>query len=219
MPVTVGMQGQSDTATVYVSKDGKFLFRGDLTDMSVDPLADTRSKLHVGTSPSMGPADAKVSLIEFADFECPSCRQLDRILRDFLPKHPEVRLVYKDFPLTQIHPWAMTAAIAAQCAAQQDPAAFWKIHDIIFDAQDSIKAENVSTKMKEFAKTLSLNEIDFEACMANPDTQKKIEQTQSEGRNLNITGTPTTFINGRRLVGPDEQQFNQYFEFEASVFK
>ena len=121
MPVTVGMQGQSDTATVYVTKDGKFMVRGELTDMSVDPLADTRSKLHIGTSPTMGPADAKVTLIEFADFECPSCRQLDRILRDFLPKHPEVRLVYKDFPLTQVHPWAMTAAIAAQCTAQQDP--------------------------------------------------------------------------------------------------
>jgi protein-disulfide isomerase len=217
--VTVGTHGQSDTATVYVSKDGKFMIRGDLTDMSIDPLADTRSKLHIGTSPSMGPADAKVTLIEFADFECPSCRQLDRILRDFLPKHPEVRLVYKDFPLTQIHPWAMTAAIAAQCTAQQDPAAFWKIHDIIFDAQDSITPENVSSKMSEFAKTLNLNEIVFESCLTNPDIQKKIEQTQSEGRELQITGTPTTFINGRRMVGPNEQQLIQYIEFELRSYK
>jgi len=71
VPVTVSMGGQSDTAVVYVSKTGSFLLRGELTDMSVDPFADTRSKLHVGTSPSMGPEDARVTLIEFADFECP----------------------------------------------------------------------------------------------------------------------------------------------------
>jgi protein-disulfide isomerase len=217
MPVTVAIQGKSDTAIVYVSIDGKFMFRGDVTDMSVDPLADIRSKLHVGTSPSMGPADAKVTLIEFADFECPSCRQLDQILRDLLPKHPEVRLVYKDFPLTQIHPWAMTAAIAAQCTAQQDPPSFWKIHDMIFDEQDAITAENVSAKMIEFAKKLNLNEIDFESCMSNPDNQKKIEQTQSEGRELHVTGTPTIFINGRKIVGPDEQLLNQYLKYEAEI--
>jgi len=167
----------------------------------------------------MGPADAKVTLIEFADFECPSCRQLDRILRDFLPKHQDVRLVYKDFPLTQIHPWAMTAAIAAQCAAQQDPASFWKIHDIIFDAQDSITPENVSNKMLDFAKHLNLKEMEFESCVTSPDSQKTIEETQSEGRDLHITGTPTTFVNGRRIVGPDEQLLNQYFEFEVNIIE
>jgi protein-disulfide isomerase len=218
MPVTVGMHGQSDTATVYVSKDGKFMVRGELTDMSVDPLADVRSKLKVGTSPSMGPVDAKITLIEFADFECPSCRQLDTILRDFLPKHPEVRFVYKDFPLTQIHPWAMTASIAAQCAAQQDQPSFWKIHDMIFDAQDSITTSNVSSKMLEFAKQLNLNETAFQACLTNPDIQKKIDTTQSEGQELHITGTPTLFINGRRIVGPDQPLLIQYFEFEQSLY-
>src|SRR4029077_13993111 len=88
VPVTVSMGGQSDTAIVYVSKTGNFLLRGELTDMSVDPFADIRSKLHVGTSPSLGPEDAKITLFEFADFECPSCRQLDLVLREILPRHP-----------------------------------------------------------------------------------------------------------------------------------
>ncbi|HEX3377258.1 MAG TPA: thioredoxin domain-containing protein, partial [Candidatus Acidoferrales bacterium] len=100
VPVTVTMGGQSDTAVVYASKAGNFLLRGDLTDMSVDPFADARSKLHVGKSPAMGSANAKITLYEFADFECPSCRQLDLILRKFLPEHPEIRLVFKHFPLT-----------------------------------------------------------------------------------------------------------------------
>ncbi len=104
VPVTVSLAGQSDTAVVYVSKTGNFLLRGELTDMSVDPFADIRSKLHVGMSPSIGPEDAKITLFEFADFECPSCRQLDLVLRELLPRHPEVRLVFKHYPLTDIHP-------------------------------------------------------------------------------------------------------------------
>jgi len=214
VPVTVGLNGQSDTAIVYVSKDGKFIFRGELTDMSVDPLAETRSKLHPGNSPSMGPTDAKITLIEFADFECPSCRQLDRILRDLLPQHPEIRLVYKDFPLTTIHPWAMTASLAGQCAIQQNPSSFWKIHDIIFDAQDVITPSNVWEKMTDFANQLGLNVETFRTCMANPATAHEIDQTTAEGHDLNVTGTPTIFVNGRRIVGPDESLLKQFIEFE-----
>jgi len=212
--VTVGLQGQSDTAIVYVTPDGKYMFRGDLTDMTVDPLAETRSKLHPGNSPAMGPADAKITLIEFADFECPSCRQLDRILRDLLPQHPNIRLIYKDFPLTTIHPWAMTAALAGQCAAQQSPASFWKMHDIIFDAQDLITPSNVWEKVSDFANQVGLNTEKLQACMSNPDTLNQIEKTTAEGNELKVTATPTIFVNGRRVVGPDEPLLKQTIDFE-----
>jgi protein-disulfide isomerase len=216
IPVTVGLNGQSDTAIVYVSKDGRFIFRGELSDMSVDPLNEARSKLHPGISPSIGPADAKITLIEFADFECPSCRQLDRALRDLLPKHPEIRFVYKDFPLTTIHPWAMTASLAGQCTAQQNPASFWKIHDIIFDSQDLITPSNVWEKMADFANQIGLNVETFRACMANPDTTHEIEKTTAEGQDLNVTGTPTIFVNGRKIVGPDEALLKQFTDFEST---
>jgi protein-disulfide isomerase len=217
IPITVGLQGQSDTAIVYVTKDGKYIFRGELSDMTVDPLAEIRSKLHAGNSPSMGPADAKIILIEFADFECPSCRQLDRILRDLLPQHPEIRLVYKDFPLTSIHPWAMTAALAGQCAAKENPASFWKIHDIIFDSQDLITSSNVWEKMSDFASKIGLNTETFRACMSNPDTAQEVDKTTQEGHDLNVTATPTIFINGRRVVGPDKTLVKQLVEFELNI--
>jgi protein-disulfide isomerase len=216
IPVTVGLNGQSDTAIVYVSKDGKFIFRGELSDMTVDPLAEARSKLNPGTSPSLGPTDAKITLIEFADFECPSCRQLDRALRELLPQHPEIRFVYKDFPLTTIHPWAMTASLAGQCTAQQNPASFWKIHDIIFDSQDLITPSNVWEKMADFATQIGLNVETFRACMANPDTTHEIEKTTAEGQDLNVTGTPTIFVNGRRIIGPDEALLKQFIDFEST---
>lgn len=216
IPVTVGTGGQSDTATVYVDKSGKFLVRGELTDMTVDPFADIRSKLHPGNSPSIGPENAKITLIEFADFECPSCRALDQILRDFITANPDVRLVYKNFPLTDLHPWAMTAAIAAQCTYQQNPAAFWKIHNSIFDAQDVISPSNVWDKMTDLAVQLGLNMDTFRTCIANPATKTQVEATINEGHTLNITATPTTFINGRRVVGPDQALFQQYVQFARS---
>ncbi len=216
LPVTVSVGGRSDTAVVYVSKTGNYLIRGELTDMSQDPFADVRSKLHVGTSPSLGPEDAKVTLIEFADFECPSCRQLDLILRELLPQHPEVRLVFKHYPLTQIHPWAMTAAIASQCAYQQSPAAFWKMHDAIFDAQEVISPSNVWDKMQDLATQVGLNTEIYKACVINPETANQVKATIDEGHALSITGTPTTFINNRRVVGPDKPTIEQYIAYNQA---
>ena len=213
VPVTVSMGGQSDTAVVYVSKTGNYMLRGELTDMSVDPFAEIRSKLHVGSSPSMGPEDAKITLFEFGDFECPSCRQLDLILRQVLPEHPEVRLVFKNFPLVDIHPWAMTAAIAGQCAYEQNPPAFWKMHDQIFDAQDLISPSNVWDKMQDLATQAGLKPDAFKSCMSNPETANKVKATIEEGHSLEITATPTTFINGRRLVGPNKPTLEQYLAF------
>jgi len=214
VPVTISFEGQSNSAVVYVSRAGTYMIRGDLTDMSVDPFADNRAKLHVGNSPSIGPEDAKITLIEFGDFECPSCRQLDLMLRDLLPRHPEVRLVFKHYPLTNIHPWAMTAAIASQCAYQQNPAAFWKIHDAIYDAQDVISPSNVWDKMLDLAIQQGLNAEKFRTCMTNPETANQVKDTIEEGHALAITGTPTTFINARRVVGPDKSLFDQHINYE-----
>src|SRR5262249_30688501 len=114
--VEVTLQGQSDSATVYVTKDGRYLFRGEISDMNADPFAEAKSKLVLDGAPSMGPPNASVTIVEFGDFECPSCRQLDSILRKMLPEYPKVRFVFKDFPLESIHPWAMTAALVGRCA-------------------------------------------------------------------------------------------------------
>ncbi len=214
VPVTVSKEGQSDTANVYVSKDGNYLIRGELSDMNADPFAEIRSKLHTENAPAMGPSNAKVTLVEFADLECPSCRQLDRVLRDYLPQHPEVRLVFKHFPLTQIHPWAMTAATATQCAFQQNAAAFWKMHDAIFDAQDLINPSNVWDKMLDLASQEGLNLDQFKACTSSPDTANQIKQSIEDGHSLNITATPTTFVNGRRVVGPNPNLLRQYVDFQ-----
>jgi protein-disulfide isomerase len=214
--VQVTAQGGSDSATIYVSKDGRYMFRGDLQDLNQDPLAETRSQLHLENYASKGPANAKVVVVEFADFECPVCRELDVLLRATLPQYPQVRLVFKDFPLETIHPWAMTAAIAGRCALQQSPDAFWKLHDAIYDNQDVISPENAYNKIADLAQQSGVNADAYKTCMADPKTPEAVHASMEEGRSLQVSATPTSFVDGRRLVGPDAALLKQYIEFDQN---
>lgn len=202
------------TATLFVSKDGKYLVRGEMADLTKDPLAETRAKLKLKHAPALGPATAPVTLVEFSDFECPVCRQLHDILRGLLPKYPQLRVVFKDFPIEQIHPWARTAALAGRCAYQQEPAAFWKIYDLIYDNQEVISAENAWDKMLSFAGQAGLNPDALKSCMASPEAGAAIDASRQNGVELEVTSTPTIFVNGRRLVGVDEQTLQQYIDYE-----
>jgi protein-disulfide isomerase len=215
VPVEVTAEGGSDTAVVYVTKDGRFMFRGDLQDLIADPLSETMKKLNIEGAASKGPSDATVVLVEFGDLECPSCRQLDLVLRAVLPKYPQVRLVFKDFPLVQIHPWAMSAAITGRCVLQQNSDAFWKYHDAVYDNQDLISPENAYTKLTELATQAGAAEDKLRTCAADPKTQTLVEQSIAEGRAVDVTSTPTTFVDGRRLLGPDQALLEQYIQFDS----
>ena len=211
--VEVSLRGESESAVVYVSRDGRYMFRGEMNDMAADPFAAIRQKLTLEGYPSKGPADASVVIVEFGDFQCPSCRQLDRILRQMLPNYPQVRLVFKDFPLEQIHPWAMTAALAGRCAFQQSSEAFWKLHDSIYDSQESITVENAYDKLIQLATDAGVPAAVLRPCMADPQTTESVRKSIAEGRSLDITSTPTTFVNGRRVIGPSETLLHQYVSF------
>src|SRR5580700_2351066 len=216
-PIHVTINGQTDTGTVYVSKDGKTFMRGELFDMAGSPFAENRAKLHIAGNPSEGPTDAKVTIVEFSDFECPHCREFSQILRSIEPQYPQVRIVFKDFPLTQIHPWSETAAIAARCAYIQQPSAFWTFQAQIFDNQDLISAENVWDKLTAFAAQDNLDPDAFKTCMSSPETKEAVEANHSEGEALNINSTPTVFVNGRPLIGGDKATLEQYLKYELAT--
>jgi protein-disulfide isomerase len=215
-PIEVTYNGHSETGEVYVSKDGKTLFRGEMFDMAADPYADARAHLHIEGNPAKGPADAKVTLVEFGDFECPNCRAIEPVLKDVFEKY-KVRLVFKDFPLEQVHPWAKTAAIGGRCAFKQSPDGFWKMHDTIFANQDSVTPENVWDKLVEFAGQSGLNAETFKACLSSPDAAKEVAANQEDGLNLNVNSTPTVFVNGRPVVGGDPAALSQLIEFELAA--
>jgi len=209
----------SQSAKLYVSKDGKYLVRGEVSDLTKDPLAETRALLQIKDAPSLGDPRAPVTLVEFSDFECPVCRSLHDELRDMLPNLPQVRVVFKDFPLESLHPWARTAALAGHCAYEQDPKAFWKVYDLIYDQQELISAANAWTKMTEFADQAGLNAEAFRGCMASPEAGAAIEASKANGQQLEVGSTPTIFVNGRRLVGADPHLLEQYIQYELAQGK
>jgi protein-disulfide isomerase len=219
VPIEISFNDQKESGEVYVSKDGKTLIRGEIYDMSADPFAANRTKIRVDGSPGKGPADAHVTLVEFADFECPHCRELSEALTAVAQKYPQVRIVYKDFPLTQIHPWANTAALGGHCAFEHSPEAFWKLHDAIFEDQDLISPENVWDKLVQFAIAAGLNADTFKACMSAPETQRAVDESHAEGVTLGVNSTPTVYINGRPLVGGDISTLSQYIDFEMAAQK
>ena len=215
--VKIGENQQS--AKFYVSKDGKYLFRGEMSDMTKDPLAEARAEIDVKDAPALGDAKAAITLVEYSDFECPVCRNLHDALRGLLPRYPQVRVVFKDFPIEQIHPWARTAALAGRCAYRQDPKAFWKMYDLIYDGQDLISAANAWNKMLDFAGQSGLNADTFKACMASPEAGAAVDASRANGQKLEVSSTPTIFINGRRIVGADAHLIEQYLNYEMAQEK
>jgi protein-disulfide isomerase len=153
-------------------------------------------------------------VVEFADFECPVCRQLHEQLRSLMPKYPQARLVFKDFPLEQIHPWARTGALAGRCAYQQDPQAFWKMYDKLYDNQDLISASNAWDKMVDYAAQAGLKTDTFKSCMTSPEAAAAVDASIANGKLMEVMSTPTLFVNGRRLIGVEPQQLEQMIQYE-----
>ena len=210
-------QGQNtEKAKLYVSKDGKYLIRGEVSDLTKDPLAENRAIIQTKDAPASGDPKASVTLVEFSDFQCPVCRSLHDVLRGMLRSYPQVRVIFKDFPIEVLHPWARTAALAGRCAYQQDPNAFWKMYDSIYDNQEVISAENAWMKMSEFASQAGLNKDDFRACMASPEAGAAVDASRKNGQELEVTSTPTIFVNGRRMVGADAGILEKYIQYELA---
>lgn len=217
--VEIKIGENSQAGKVYITKDGKYMFRGEVSDLSKDPAAEARAKLQINDAPSTGDPKAPITLVEFSDFECPVCRSLHDTLRGLLPNYPQVRVVFKNFPLEQIHPWARTAALAGQCAYQQQPKAFWKLYDLIYDNQELISAENAWTKMLDYASQAEVNPEAFKACMASPEAAAAVNASHENGMQLEVGSTPTVFVNGRRLVGADPRLIEQFIKYELEQRK
>ncbi|HEY1205309.1 MAG: DsbA family protein [Bryobacteraceae bacterium] len=200
---TAGEVSQVDT--FLVSKDGHKILRAAIFDVNENPFKEDLDKLKTQFQPSMGTEGAPVVLVIFSDFECPVCKLEAQMLRQNLasayPK--EVRLYFKDFPLMQMHPWAKTAAIAGRCIFRQNPAAFWEYHDWVYEHQADITPENFKGKLLEFAKSKDkdIDTMQLTSCVDTRATEAEVDRSVAEGKELHVTGTPTMFINGRRIDG------------------
>src|SRR5215470_11005360 len=145
--------------------------------------------------PSRGPANAPVTIVEFSDFQCPYCRQAQDTLKRLMAAYEgKIKLVFRDFPLRNIHPQAQKAAEAAQCAAEQQK--FWPYHDKLF-AATSLQIDD----LKKYAHELELNAEQFTACLDSNKYASGIEADMQAGQNAGVNATPTFFVNGHVLSG------------------
>jgi protein-disulfide isomerase len=146
--------------------------------------------------PSLGPEDAALVIVEFADFECPYSKDASYNIRSLLPEYEDsVRFIYRDFPISEIHPNAMLASEAAGCA--DDQGKFWEFHDRIYLNQSSLSEETISSH----AIAIGLNINQFEACINSKRYEDEIIQDLSDGINAGVSGTPTFFFNGYAVPG------------------
>ena len=167
-----------------------------------------RAKVDVAGHPSKGPATAPVTIVEFSDFECPYCGGLYPTLKRVEDTYKDnIRIVYRQFPLNNIHPRAQKAAEASLCANEQNK--FWQLHDAMFNDQKNLTVDDLKAK----AAALSLNAATFATCLDSGKHAAAIQSSLEEGNRLGVDGTPALFINGRYLGG------NQPYDAIAKIIE
>jgi protein-disulfide isomerase len=200
---------QKQAQEFFVTKDNRYLVLGDVFKMmsasEVLRLITTRNE------PGAGPANAPVTIVEYADLECPTCARLHEFLENnLLPKYGDkVRIVFKEFPLAA-HDWSQTAAIANQCAYQIEPSAFLKYRDLIFQNQPAINLANLRDLLLAYGEQAGVDRLKLAACIDSKASLPRVEANRHEGEKLQVGRTPTLFINGKMLVGfPPADSFYQ----------
>ena len=218
LEVSLGQQTQN--VGFYVSRDGKYLFRGDAVDLTIDPLQQVMNKMDLKNQPERGPKDAKVTIVEYSDFQCPFCASVyatleHQVLKDYGDK---VRFIYKNFPLSSIHPWAEDGAVASECGFQQGNDQFWAMYNGLFSKQGEITKDNLRDKVTEIAQGAGMDVAKFQECFDGKKTLDAVKADQSEGTALGVNSTPTFFVNGRRLSGAQTpENFKQLIDQELGA--
>jgi protein-disulfide isomerase len=209
LSVTFASEQRKQTQDFLVSKDGTTLVRMTKLDLTKDPYAQIMSKIDLSGRPVRGNQNAKVTIVNFDDFQCPYCAQMHQALTDQILKNygDKVKLVYKDYPLMEIHPWAKHAAIDASCLAGT-PSAYWGFADTIHSAAHVISqtrgmADQVNTVDKLALEQGQKANVDLPQLQACLKAQKddKVNASIAEAESLEVNATPTLFVNGRKIDG------------------
>ncbi len=205
LPVTFSHKGKQTTVPFLISSDGNTLARLEKFDISKDPS----DSISIAKRPIRGDANAKVTVINFDDLECPFCARMHNELFPGTMDHYKnlVRFVYKDYPLVEIHPWAMHAAVDANCLADESTPAYWSFvdyvhshgHEISGEGQDPAKAFlSLDEAARNEGKRANVSADKLNACLSKQD-EAAVRASMREGANLGIEGTPQVFVNGERL--------------------
>lgn len=196
----------------WVTEDN-LLILGQTFDMTVDPYKKNWEKISFSDVPTTGFPEAKVTIVEYSDFQCPFCSQAHVTVKELLKQYEgKVKLIYKHLPL-EIHNWAQAAAVAAACVYEQNPDAFWKLSDFLFTNQKTLTKDTLGAKILDFSKESNLNSDQLQKCINDPATSQLVKANMAEASTLGLNSTPSFVINGRLVVGAQKlEQFKQIID-------
>jgi protein-disulfide isomerase len=193
-----------------LSKDRNTLIRMTKMDLSKDPYAEVMKKIDVKGRPVRGNPNAKVVVVNYDDFQCPYCsRAHETIFPALLREYGDrIAIIYKDFPLSEIHPWAIHAAVDANCLAAQNNDAYWEFADYIHANRQTVNSEKglpaqfdaIDKVAQTEGEKLKLDSGKLQACV-KAQKDDAVKASMKEGEALGISGTPTMFVNGQMLDG------------------
>jgi protein-disulfide isomerase len=193
-----------------LSQDHKTLLRLTRMDLTKDPYAEIMKKIDVKERPTRGNKDAKVVVVNYDDFECPFCSHMHSTLFPEIFKEygDRVLFIYKDYPLEEVHPWAIHAAVDANCLNAQSGDAYWDYADYLHSPQNSVRS--LKDRQAQFAELdklalmngekHNLNQSQLQSCIKAQD-DKAVRASMSEGDGIGVNATPTLFVNGAKLDG------------------
>jgi protein-disulfide isomerase len=202
--------GKAKEYKFLLSKDRNTMLRVTKFDLTKDPYAEVMSKIDVTGRPARGAKAAKVVVVNFDDFECPYCSRMHQTLFPEIFKEygDRVTFIYKDYPLTEIHPWALHAAVDANCLADQNADAYWDFADTIHANKQQVDAEKTSGARLEAVDKMALlqgqkhnvDQAKLQTCL-KAQNEDGVRASMKEAEGLGVNATPTLFINGRKIDG------------------
>jgi protein-disulfide isomerase len=209
--LTLGEGASKQDRMLLLTRDGKHLIMSDLFSLAVDPQQQALRGISLRDEPTQGPANAPVTIVEYADLECPTCARMNEFLEtQVVPRYGDkVRIVFKEYPLP-FHDWSRTAAIACQCAYELNPSTFVPLRTAIFRNQQQINITNVRDTVLNYGEQVGLDRVKLSGCLDAQSSFPRIQRDMAEAKRLDVNQTPTVFINGRMLLGlPSEDAYYQ----------
>jgi protein-disulfide isomerase len=196
--IASGEQGQQLTR-FYVAPDGEHALVGDIVPFGARPYDPDKKLLEKGiTGPEKGPKDASVTIVEFGDLQCPACKAAQPAIEALVAAEPNARFVFQNFPL-EMHNWAAKGAAYSDCVGRASNDAFWKFVSKTYETQADITAATADEKLTAIADGVGLKGADIAACAAKPETKARVDASLALGASVGVSGTPTLFINGRKI--------------------
>ena len=196
--------------TFLVTKDSNSMMRLTKFDLSKDPFAQTMSKIDTNGRPTRGAKASKVVVVNFDDFECPFCSRMhqtlfSQILKDYGDR---VTFIYKDYPLVEIHPWAIHAAVDANCLAAQNGDAYWDFADYIHSNQNEVNSEKTPAARLDTLDRLTMLQgqkhnvdvVKLQSCIKAQD-ESAVKASMKEAESVGVEATPSLFVNGEEING------------------